>query len=573
MRAAELEIRGPDDEVRVKSEGNDQTVIIMESDLDEAAARRVLDYMSMLDGVIKSGVVDPRLVGALPGRDWTTFGEATASEFANEAANDPELREAIEHQGELMRQRAANTELAAAWSQRVIDRLALLNGALGREAPTQSQCATVGHGTAPFEAARSVTVGLSPFVGLTVRYDLDGRLWRWPRPTSLHIDLGACSISFEKPLAHESNSGQEESHIVFRDRHAGRVFLDRPLAEGSETICFFLMPHTLGVHGRTTRFPDGHGGITRRIELNGPGWEATLDLEDDERLLFDLGYFKLIAALADRPHVARMTVNGDRQSEFPRELLWAVLAQTVHADVRLLETQTESAGSVLAIEIPGERPKRPLAWWRARQYVAYEEIEATWKAALLLPESGDAFSRHHLRVAMHAIATADRQPIQKTLVDLYCVLDTLAKVHPGVPKTAIPKEEFKQTKAYQRKILKKARDASTDDAERVAISQVDAVIEKQQNHLGVAAKILKLLDECGITFDRDDPVTRNALEWRNWLSHDLTSLPVVEDGEKGATWTMMVAVKHRLLGWCHAVVGAMLGVPQPVEADWNAQTL
>jgi hypothetical protein len=188
-----------------------------------------------------------------------------------------------------------------------------------------------------------------------------------------------------------------------------------------------------------------------------------------------------------------------------------------------------------------------------------------------VPPRGRQFSRHHFRVLIHAIQVALRSPIQKTLIDLYQVLDTVAGLHPKVPRTKEPKEDFDLRKQKQRAIIKASTllqppgQAIYTDASK----GLDDLINNQKNEPGVARRIKMLLDAIGLPLASGDRIASLALDLRNSISHNLASVRVKDAPEDdGYSMEELVAVQLRLLKWAHRSLSDLLWVASesPVPA-------
>ena len=164
---------------------------------------------------------------------------------------------------------------------------------------------------------------------------------------------------------------------------------------------------------------------------------------------------------------------------------------------------------------------------------------------------------------MHAIIGALKQPLQKGIVDLYQVLDTLALYHPDVPRTKMSDEEYSARKERQVGLLQKCRELLATTTEAASdLKPIEEMVAGPRNNFSVVQRVIKLLEACGAGCDRRDSIQKLSIDLRHRISHNLAAAKVGEDAGEFKL-AQLVGVRSTLLRWALQCITAILPAESP----------
>ena len=312
--------------------------------------------------------------------------------------------------------------------------------------------------------------------------------------------------------------------------------------------------------------PVGNGSKKpRRLELSGPKWSAVLRLQEDPRLLVDTEFSGLVASVAAMNSamcLSSITVKETVEEAFDLDLFLSYLFFITQVQFLLIETQyLDEHGNVVGLSINSFRESQPQRYVIGKSLVTTHDMRDKWNKLVSLGTSDDRFSNYQFTILIHAFVSMLKQPIQKGFVDCYQILDTMAKLHPDVPKTKMDSGAFSEKKKKQgilieamRYFIKSLNMLNLSVRQEggdwdTTIEEISKMLSEQRNDFSVVQSVKKLLDACNIVYDRKDKAQSLALDLRHKISHNLASVQIAtkEPPEKDKYKLADLVEAHRVL--------------------------
>jgi hypothetical protein len=335
------------------------------------------------------------------------------------------------------------------------------------------------------------------------------------------------------------------------------TFLLRPREAGAKTLYILASKKVLSAYFDPEDLPTGRE--CRTVRILGNDWSAVFRIHEDPRLLIDSSYGELLRTTVDNVDFASVTVDGASRSFFDLDLFQFFLFFATGVEFRALELQEIAADdSVVSCTIVSERAKDFTSHGEIPGWINGDQFRSLWTRVAGLPSDGPSFLQSHFRVIVHAIIGALKQPLQKGIVDLYQVLDTLALHHPDVPRTKMSDEEYSARRQRQLALLQKCRELIATSAEAASdLKLIEGMVTSQNNDFSVVQRVIRLLEACGVGYDRQDLIQKLSIDLRHRISHNLAAAKIGEDtGEFRSA--QLVAVRSTLLRWALQCISAML---------------
>jgi hypothetical protein len=509
------------------------------------------------------------------GVDWTNFSEESFESFKKACAGDEQLCAALDFWKESRNQGRIAKEKRSSWEASIHQNLKFfetfttdLGSLQGKEIEVTSSL--------PRLAGRHATIKLTSQAGVLLTYPYDRASQATFSRDELNVESSELLIRLRKPVVARREFGTHERitllGVAAELRKAGSN-------ETAKTIHFLASKTPHGILLDPEDLP--WGGVHRRLwEFNGDGWKAALRIAEDPLQVFHKKYVESLRETVSDLGISTLTLEGAGASDRLDQLLFSLFLATGH-EFTVIESQSVAAsGEVLAIKIPtyGHRSFVQAPVIDRREFIETRRLQHIFSRVILLPKHRDVikskvrrFSDHHYSSIVHGMLNSWKQPIQKAIVDLYQVIDSLANCHAAIPTSKLPKDEFQKLKNQQGEFVKDALELTSKgpadptnpsalDEHRLMLERLQNLVQYQSNNPGVAEKIRKLLQETRVAFDENNKTHKAALALRNHISHSLAAAKVQEfDGEENAyPLQELVEIRNTLWGWCVSIVEKML---------------
>lgn len=300
--------------------------------------------------------------------------------------------------------------------------------------------------------------------------------------------------------------------------------------------------------------PGRRGAVSaRKLDLPFASGKGQLLRDEDESLFFARERLRSFRAMEEATELVSLRLEGDALRALDLDTWAFLLFLATGFEFRPIESHHCAGDRVISVSLVGSG-MHPLASAHAmREGDSRARIAELFSLLLRLPAAG-RFTRRHFNIIAHAALTALRQPIQKSLIDLYSALDTLAQFHPKVPRQRYADDEFDHLKRAQARVLEAAKATlhGPSESEKSALELLDKSVQNFRNDFSVVQRVIILLRESGIEYDKKNTLQKAALDLRHSASHNLASIRI-EEGEYQAQ--ELVNIRDVLLLWAR---GALL---------------
>lgn len=496
-------------------------------------------------------------LNALAPANWQQFSYESFDAY-RAISKDERLCEALDLWKSGYEAKKQQEQKSARWDAFFKDRISKLTTAFGDTFPKNALVSS--------SNGCLLHIELSPVLGFVLTYRTVEQI-NIPKDALMHIEqTSAFKISVDKPRIY----ARSMSVAIGKPADApltkiiginSKVHL--AVAEGNKKIIFLASRERHMLQLDFEEKPDGMNSSTSvTFAANDGTWEATLSLNEDSRYLSDKEYFSLMASSNDKTQLGSLTIKGPAFLSFDKDLFLSFLFFATQAEYVPIESQyVDNSDAIVGVEVAAYRELRPQWCYAIRSnWMMASQLVKIWNQISSLPlDSTNRFSQTHFKILIHSIISLLRQPLQKAIVDCYQVLDTMAKLHPDVPRTKMDQATFALNKNLQTKLIDRLRseiDSSGDPMHGPqSISALDTIknmVDNQKNDFSVVQSVLSLLKACSIVYDKKNPTQKLALDLRHKISHNLASVQVKEDNDPDPdkyTIRQLVDVKKQLLIW------------------------
>jgi hypothetical protein len=493
------------------------------------------------------------LEAAAPGIDWRSLRIDTAPAIAATIA-DKLLARAVLTWYEIERQRRENKDAESRFISACDRRLADIRDALAHGAPGIHSIQKE-FGFLPVRAR----VEISAALGAHVVCNLRNGSAEIPHVSEARLQSEQLELVLD-PFKSSFTLGGDDVQITLSGG-TSRLRL-RNATEPDSALHLFLCP-------RLDLFWDMHagrrgGGSARKLDLSFASGKGQLLRDEDESLFFAPERVRSFRAMEEATELVSLSLEGDALRAFDLDTWAFLLFIATGYEFRPIESHQGTGERVTSVSLSGSGMHPLVSAHAMRDGDSRARISELFT---LIPRLSDAgsFTRAHFRIIAHALLTALRQPIQKSLIDLYSALDTLAQFHPKVPRQRYADDEFHALKKAQTRAVEAAKAAmqGASEQEKTALDLLEKSVQNFRNDFGVVQRVIVLLRESGINYDKKDAAQKAALDLRHRASHNLASIRI---GPGDYQATELVQIRDVLLLWARgALLSTMhqaLNVPQ-----------